>query len=119
MSYNNIGLSTPRGSGTNGFVTRNISHLSSRPKSNLQARDESTDQDDKNESLRREPSKEILDHEVKRAIEVKCMDLRMKLEDDDVPDDEIDKQVETLRQTLLKAPVLERTTKHRGPLRRL
>ena len=31
MSYNGVGLSTARGSGTNGYVQRNLSHIKAKP----------------------------------------------------------------------------------------
>ena len=42
--------------------------------------------------------KKLINHESLRKIEVKCMDLREKLEDEDVlNDDEIDFKVDELR----------------------
>ncbi|TPX56636.1 hypothetical protein PhCBS80983_g04382 [Powellomyces hirtus] len=93
--YNGIGLSTARGSGTNGYVQRNLSSL--RPRERIQ------DQpfDDKPPPIRK-PNKDILDHQKKREVEVKCMELQDQLEAQDIPDDEVEARVDSLRQELLK-----------------
>jgi hypothetical protein len=73
----NVGLSTPRGSGTSGYVQRNLAHLKPRD----QGKPYSTDL----ESLKhrpRQPDKEILEHDRKREVEVKVFELRDKLEDE-------------------------------------
>ncbi len=92
--YNGIGLTTPRGrfvyrncysfvlkvsiitSGTNGYVVRNLSVLRSRdtPSDRTNAWDAAPPK-------HREPDKEILEHERKRKVEVKCLELQLELED--------------------------------------
>lgn len=93
--YNGIGLTTPRGrcvllfsnykcllrpvailSGTNGYVIRNLSVLRSRDTQN----DRATAWDSA-PPKHREPDKEILEHERKRKVEVKCLELQLELED--------------------------------------
>ena len=73
----NVGLSTPRGSGTSGYVQRNLSNL--KPRDNQQPYPKDVD------SLKhrqRQPDKEILEHDRKREIEVKVFELRDKVEDE-------------------------------------
>lgn len=73
----NVGLSTPRGSGTSGYVQRNLSHLKPRDAAAPYTKDP--------ELLRhrqRQPDKEILEHDRKREIEVKVFELRDKLEEE-------------------------------------
>ena len=73
----NVGLSTPRGSGTSGYVQRNLAHF--RP------RDLGAPYPKDLDSLRhrqRQPDKEILEHDRKRDVEVKVFDLRDQLEDE-------------------------------------
>ena len=73
----NVGLTTPRGSGTSGYVQRNLSHL--KPRDNFAPYPKDYD------SLKhrqRKPDKEILDHDRLREVEVKVFDLRDKLEDE-------------------------------------
>lgn len=72
----NVGLSTPRGSGTSGYVQRNLAHI--RPRDSAAPYPKDLD------SLRhrqRQPDKGILEHERKREIEVKVFELRDELED--------------------------------------
>lgn len=77
--YGNVGLSTPRGSGTNGYVVRNLSFI--RPRKDIQI--ESLDEAKANSSAlaNRKPNQEILDHEKKRQVELKCISLQQKLEE--------------------------------------
>lgn len=75
--YNGIGLRTARGSGTNGFVQRNLSYI--RPSRVLQF-------SQKNEVEIMEPKmkqqdKSILEHQVRREIEVALLDLEEKMEE--------------------------------------
>lgn len=77
--YNGIGLNTPRGSGTNGFVQRNFACIKNRK----ERVDYKTDVDlaKLDKSLNKQPNKEILEHQWKRAIELKCVILQDKLEE--------------------------------------
>jgi serine/arginine repetitive matrix protein 2 len=105
MSYNGIGLSTARGSGTNGFIQRNLSHVKAKPAfrndtaNYLQAPEH---------QLSRPPNKEILDHERKRLVEIKCLELEDELTEQGLAEDEIEERVDQLRQELLND--LERFT---------
>lgn len=75
----NVGLSTPRGSGTSGYVQRNYAFIKPRnagygaPYPPL-----STDRPFK----QRLPDKQILEHDRQRAIEVKVMEERERLEEE-------------------------------------
>lgn len=91
----NVGLTTPRGSGTSGYVQKNRSLL--RPRDKIQPYPKDWDQA---KHRPRQPDAEILEHEAKREIEVKVLELRDKLEDDGVDEDEIDDQCEALRRKL-------------------
>jgi serine/arginine repetitive matrix protein 2 len=51
--------------------------------------------------LVKQPNKEILDHNKKRKIEVRCMELREKMEEQGYSDDEIESKVQDLRESLL------------------
>ncbi|KAG8838589.1 RNA-splicing factor [Serendipita sp. 400] len=50
----------------------------------------------------REPDKEILEHERKRKIEVACYELRVQLEDEELPEEQIEARVDALRTQLLE-----------------
>lgn len=77
--YNNIGLSTARGSGTNGYVQRNLSAVRSR-KEKVDYRND--DELAKLEQMNtRRPNKEILEHQRKREIELKCLELQDVMEE--------------------------------------
>lgn len=91
----NVGLSTPRGSGTSGYVQKNRSLL--RPRDKMQPYPKDWDQA---KHRPRQPDAEILEHEAKREIEVKVLELRDKLEEEGVDEDEIDDQCEALRRKL-------------------
>ena len=73
----NVGLSTPRGSGTSGYVQRNLSHL--RPRDPYPRDAEVAKQPHRP----RQPDAKILAHDRAREIEVKVFDLRDQLEDDE------------------------------------
>lgn len=73
----NVGLSTPRGSGTSGYVQRNLAHL--KPRDNFKPYPTNTDL---LKHRQRQPDKEILEHDRKRDVEVKVFELRDKLEDE-------------------------------------
>ncbi|GAA5981788.1 hypothetical protein JCM10908_004609 [Rhodotorula pacifica] len=96
MSYNNIGLSTPRGSGTSGHIQANRSAIRQRDR----PRDSGPSDLHRQSLASRAPDQAILEHERKRAIEAKCFELQVSLEDDGVNQDEIDSQVAALRERL-------------------
>ena len=72
----NVGLSTPRGSGTSGYVQRNLSHL--KPRDNFAPYPRDAEQ----RHRPRQPDAKILAHDRAREIEVKVFDLRDRLEDE-------------------------------------
>ena len=71
-----IGLASVRGSGTSGYVTTNKFHLKA---SRLGPRD--SHRDDAPGGSSRKPNQEILEHNRKRAVEVKLLVLRESLEE--------------------------------------
>lgn len=77
--YNGIGLQTPRGSGTNGHVQRNFAFVRPSKKDSVNYRNEE-DIAKLEATTNRQPNLEILDHERKRKIEVKCAELEEVLE---------------------------------------
>ena len=101
--YNGIGLQTARGSGTNGYVQRNTAFI---PK----GRDDvkfKTEEDIKRleASANREPNQGILDHERKRKLEVKCMELEEVLEEQGYSEADIEEKVSAYRKMLLSKEV--------------
>lgn len=77
--YNNIGLQTPRGSGTSGYVTRNLSHIQQRREKQDYLKENDLKRHE--QTLTKKPNKEILEHERKREIELKCVELQDMMED--------------------------------------
>ncbi|KAJ5570222.1 mRNA splicing factor Cwf21 [Penicillium hispanicum] len=79
----NVGLSTPRGSGTSGYVQRNSAFMKPRnagygaPYPPVSGANSSADRGFK----QRAPDKQILEHDRLRAIEVKVIEERERLEE--------------------------------------
>lgn len=78
----NVGLTTPRGSGTSGYVQRNLSHFRPRDTPNNNTSPYHTESQDKFRHQQRQPDQQILNHDRLREIEVKVFDLRDRLEDE-------------------------------------
>lgn len=98
--YNNIGLTTPRGSGTNGYVIRNLSFVrNQKERVNYQTE---VDLAKFEQTMTKKPNKEILEHERKRQIEVQCTELQDTLEEQGFSPDEIQSQVSVLRAKLME-----------------
>lgn len=81
----NVGLSTPRGSGTSGYVQRNFAFMKPRnagygaPYPPVSGANNFSPAD--RPFKQRQPDKQILEHDRRRAIEVKVMEERERLED--------------------------------------
>jgi hypothetical protein len=74
----NVGLTTPRGSGTSGYVQRNLAFLKPRDMGAPYPQDY-----DNMRHKQRQPDKGILEHDRKREVEVKVFELRDKLEEEE------------------------------------
>lgn len=75
----NVGLSTPRGSGTSGYVQRNLAFQRPRDSASPYTRRA----DDLHQAHRpRAPDQGLLEHDRKREVEVKVFELRDKLEEE-------------------------------------
>ncbi|RYC55428.1 hypothetical protein CHU98_g10780 [Xylaria longipes] len=85
----NVGLSTPRGSGTSGYVQRNLAHMKPRDRDRGAPYPRDLDLLKHRQRL---PDKGILEHDRKREVEVKVFELRDQLEDEGVEEDEIDRR---------------------------
>lgn len=73
----NVGLTTPRGSGTSGYVQRNLSQL--KPRDNFAPYPKD---DELRRHRQRQPDQDILNHDRLREIEVKVFELQDRLEDE-------------------------------------
>lgn len=77
--YNGIGLATARGSGTNGYVQRNWAAIRKvKDQTSLKTEEELAKIDS---AANRQPNQELLDHDRKRKVELKCIELEQSLED--------------------------------------
>jgi len=96
--YNGIGLTTPRGTGTSGYVQANLSNLhfsKNRTDYNTEAEIAKAEAE-----INREPNAELLDHEFKRAIEIKCVEFEDLMEGKGFSEEEIRAKVDEYRQLL-------------------
>lgn len=99
--YNGIGLPTARGSGTNGYVQRNLAHV---PRTRTNKPDFVSKPDPE---IDRPPNLEIISHQRKRLIEAKCYELRKSLEAENWNKDEIDRKVDRYRRRKLEELEIE------------
>ena len=79
--YNGIGLQTPRGSGTSGYVSMNKFNLRARPSRTDNYRDSEKEIKLQGEAVTRKANKELVERAKKREIEVKVFVMREQLED--------------------------------------
>ncbi|CAH8586474.1 unnamed protein product [Schistosoma bovis] len=108
--YNGIGLPTPRGSGTNGYVQKNLAFINNFKEQNPYKTEEDIKRADA--LLFKEPNKEILEHERKRKIEVKCFEMEQEMEEQGYTQSEIEFRVNGFRKKLLdelKASEIKKT----------
>ena len=102
MSYNGIGLSSARGSGTNGYVQRNLSTLK---QSSVSQKNQTTNYYSKSyveeSTTIKKPNQELLLHDRKRAIELEIMIEQEKLEEKGkLTEEEIEERLSALRAEL-------------------
>jgi serine/arginine repetitive matrix protein 2 len=101
MSYNGVGLSSVRGSGTNGYVTTNKAYV--RPVNVRHATSMNAGHnnfDDWDMPKQRQANEEILEHQRKRKIEVKIAELRDAMEDRGYSEIEIEEKCAEVRTAL-------------------
>ncbi|KAL2145142.1 hypothetical protein VTI28DRAFT_7892 [Corynascus sepedonium] len=100
----NVGLATPRGSGTSGYVQRNLAHMKPRDMAAPyppRGSDANGIGGGPRHNKPRQPDKGLLEHDRKREVEVKVFELRDKLEEEGVEEDEIESRCDELRKKLL------------------
>ena len=67
--YNGVGLATPRRSGTNGYVQRNLSHVAKRP-CTMEYTPYKHEEQPALQKVHKKPNEEILEHQRKRQVAV-------------------------------------------------
>ncbi|KAL6578610.1 hypothetical protein OROMI_008826 [Orobanche minor] len=97
--YNGIGLQTPRGSGTNGYIQSNKFFV--KPRTNKVANESKGFESGQGTAgVIRKPNKEILEHDRKRQIQLKLLVLEDKLIDQGYTDAEIAEKLDEVRKSL-------------------
>lgn len=98
--YNGIGLQTARGTGTNGFVTRNLSFV----RVTKEKVEYKPDEDVKKLEayINKKGNAELLKHDRKRKIELKCVEMEELMMEQGYEEEEIQKKVEKFRKQLLE-----------------
>ena len=105
MSYNGVGLSTARGSGTNGYVQRNFSYVrSTKAYKPLHPSHSSA------LPPPRPPNPSLVLHDRKRRIEADLLTFALQLEAKGVAADVIEAKVTEMRQLPPRPPGNEATT---------
>ncbi|KAJ1904251.1 RNA-splicing factor [Coemansia sp. IMI 209127] len=100
--YNGIGLTTPRGTGTSGHVVRNASALKSGQERGVAQSRHSKYSGERSHPRNKPVDKDILEHEQKRQVEIKCLELQDELEEKGLNDGEIGERVDQFRRQLLE-----------------
>ncbi|XP_059663024.1 uncharacterized protein LOC132308808 [Cornus florida] len=109
--YNGIGLQTPRGSGTNGYIQSNKFFL--RPKSGKVVVDNAGKGFGENQGMAgvtKKPNKDILEHDRKRQIELKLAILEDTLINQGYTEAEIEDKLKDARNNLEAAASAEEVT---------
>lgn len=98
--YNGIGLQTPRGSGTNGYIQTNKFFV--KPKTNKVLVDggKGFESGQGTAGVTRKANKDILEHDRKRQIQLKLLVLEDKLTDQGYTDAEIAEKLDEARRNL-------------------
>ena len=97
--YNGIGLQTPRGSGTNGYIQGNKFFVKAKT-NKIAENTKGFEADQGTAGVTRKPNKEILEHDRKRQIQLKLVILEDKLIDQGYTDSEIADKLDEARKNL-------------------
>ncbi|KAH9761472.1 cwf21 domain-containing protein [Citrus sinensis] len=97
--YNGIGLQTPRGSGTNGYIQTNKFFVKAKT-GRVTDSVKGFEAGQGTAGVTRKPNQEILEHERKRQIQLKLVVLEDKLVDQGYTEAEIAEKLEEARKTL-------------------
>ena len=99
--YNGIGLQTPRGSGTNGYIQSNKFFIRHRP---VRVETKEFQEGQGAGGITRKANKDILEHDRKRQIELKLVELEETLVEQGYTDDEIIQKIEESRKAMEDMP---------------
>ncbi|KAI6198112.1 hypothetical protein M3Y94_01306200 [Aphelenchoides besseyi] len=96
--YNGVGVGTARGTGTAGYVQANTSSL--KFTKHRKAYNAEDDMARAEAAINRAPNTELLCHEYKRRIEIRCVELEDLMEKEGNTQEEIDEKVNEYRKLL-------------------
>ena len=99
--YNGIGLRTVRGSGTNGYVQRNLSYVRPAHQRRI-AKFGQSGGIDSDLPKEKKANREILEHYRKRDIEVKLLEAQVRMEDRGVSEADINSRLAEIRKRLTR-----------------
>lgn len=120
MSYNGIGLKSAKGSSTSGYIQRNLGDIRVSKQGENEGKKykqrqlntikrEKVEKDIKRNTSNNkqliENDKELIKHEIRKRNEIKIMEFRDKIEEDnpELDDDKIDEMVNEYREKLNKS----------------
>jgi len=98
--YNGIGITTPRGTGTNGYVQRNLSFVPTKRERVEYVKD--ADMKKLETLIEKKGNAEILEHEKKRRIEVKCVEMRDMMLNNGYDEEVTTEKVQKFRKMLIE-----------------
>lgn len=98
--YNGIGVQTPRGTGTSGYIETSLVSLRPPPMKPT-----------KTQKIVPKQSKALEEHNRRRRVEILCRKFQQKLEKSKMPEDEIKMRVKNYRKSLLNINDNEDKTK--------
>lgn len=110
--YNGIGLPTPRGSGTNGYVQRNLAHVRKHRSRTTAPKPE------RPADIDRKLNPAIALHKKKREIEAKCLLLRTELKDEGWKEEKIEREVNKYRKRKIDELMKEKDYDREDKLRK-
>lgn len=98
--YNGIGIGTARGTGTNGYVQKNLSFVPTKRERVEYVKDADLKRLEK--LIEKKGDAEILEHQKKRQIEVKCMEVRDMLINNGYDEEVTNEKVQKFRKMLIE-----------------
>ncbi|KAI1705604.1 cwf21 domain-containing protein [Ditylenchus destructor] len=97
--YNNVGVTTPRGSGSSGYTQKNFASLPTSQNKSVSTKEAVARSE---AEVNRKPNPELLDHENKRKLEMKCLEMQDLMEEKGHSEVEIRQKVDEYRNLLCK-----------------
>ena len=108
--YNGIGLQTARGSGTNGYVQRNLSNIISK-KRKIEYQNEKDRLKEKASFMNKPLNNDIAEHQRKREIENKCLEYEERLKERGLKEDEIAIRLKNYRERIQEELQIKKSKK--------